>query len=453
MSGFGSSIKMGESTFKVGLQSSLSSLKSVASGLPAGVTISGESIVVRQAGVVLDGYDLRNHSVYVQASNVTIRNSLFNATGQHTLQQGPAASGMVVEFNTFDGGKSNSRTHNVMVLSENAAIVRNNEFFDLPSDAVNTAGGLVEHNYIAGASYQLNAHADAISVHRTTGPLTIRGNYIDYVDRSDAPQGTNAAIKIVSHFGTINDVTVDSNVLLGGGYTIYAGQDRYAVSNVRIINNDVGLGKHGGLIDGNHGANFVYANTGPIAVSSNQAAASASAPPIKVQSVTASPKPQSADTLVGTNSHDRLLGTAGKDVIALKNGADLVYAHGGDDIIKGGGGKDWMFGQSGSDVFVYISLKDSRAGEANRDEILDWASGADMIDLRRIDADTTQAGNQAFSWIGLKSYSGTAGELRYVTDGSFYSMIGGDVDGDRKSDFHIEIRGGSVALSAADFYL
>jgi serralysin len=140
-------------------------------------------------------------------------------------------------------------------------------------------------------------------------------------------------------------------------------------------------------------------------------------------------------------------------VIALKNGADLVYAHGGNDIIKGGGGKDWMFGQSGNDVFVYTSFKESRAGEANRDEILDWSSGDDMIDLRRIDADTTQAGNQAFSWIGLKSYSGTAGELRYVTDGSFYSMIGGDVDGDRKSDFHIEIRGGSVSLSAADFYL
>src|SRR3954463_2422097 len=107
MTGSGSSITMSGSTFQVGLQKSLSSLKNVASGLPSGVSVWGNSIVINQAGAVLDGYDLRGYTVSVEASNVTIRNSLLNATGYHTIYQSANASGMVVEFNTFDGEKVN----------------------------------------------------------------------------------------------------------------------------------------------------------------------------------------------------------------------------------------------------------------------------------------------------------------------------------------------------------
>jgi hypothetical protein len=74
MMGTGSSVSMNGSTFQVGLQGG--ALKSVASGLPGGVTVSGNAIGINQAGAVLDGYDLRGYSVTVQANNVTIKNSL-----------------------------------------------------------------------------------------------------------------------------------------------------------------------------------------------------------------------------------------------------------------------------------------------------------------------------------------------------------------------------------------
>ena len=259
MAGPGSSMTLNGATFYIGLQSSVSALKSVASGLPAGVSASGNAIAVSEAGAVLDSYDFRGYSISVQAHGVTIRNSLFDATGFHTVHQEAGASRMVVEYNTFDGQKANIDTHSDMVLSEEEATIRNNEFVNLPSDAVNTAGGLIERNYFGGASYQSGAHADAISVHRTVAPLIIHENYIDYIDRKDAAQGSNAAIKIVSHFGAIDDVTVDSNVLLGGGYTIYTGPDKYPVSNVRFTNNDIGLGQYGDLMGGNHGDKFAYA--------------------------------------------------------------------------------------------------------------------------------------------------------------------------------------------------
>jgi hypothetical protein len=450
----GSSLKMGGFTFKVGLQGSISSLKSVGSGLPAGVFVSGESILVRQAGTVLEGYDLRGYSVAVQANNVTIKNNLFNATGQHTVLQGASYSGMVVEFNTFDGAKANNRVNIDMVLNDNTATIRNNEFFNLPSDAINTVGGTVENNYLAGASYQVGAHADAISIHRTVAPIMIRGNYIDYVSRSDAPQGTNAAIKIVSHFGTISDVTVDANVLLGGGYTIYAGPDKYAVSNVTFTGNDVGLGKYGALMEGNHGASFTYSNGGGIVSSSLAAAATTSAAsgaaPATGTSIRSPATP--VKTITGTDNQDGVHGTDGKDIIQLKKGADVVQAHGGNDTIIGGGGKDWMAGQSGNDVFVYASAKDSRPGAANRDIILDFGFGKDKIDLHLIDANARLAGDQAFAWIGSKAYSGHAGELRCVTTGS-HALVGGDVNGDGKADFQIEIWGPRYGVAATDFHL
>src|SRR3954471_9178449 len=89
MVGSGSSLTMNGSTFQVGLQSSPSSLKSVGSGLPSGVSVSGNAITVTKAGAVLDGYNFKGYSIDVEADNVAITNSLFNATSYHTIYQGP----------------------------------------------------------------------------------------------------------------------------------------------------------------------------------------------------------------------------------------------------------------------------------------------------------------------------------------------------------------------------
>ena len=59
----------------------------------------------------------------------------------------------------------------------------------------------------------------------------------------------------------INDVTVEDNVLLGGGYTIYAYNATYAASNITITNNDIGLGNWGYLYPGSQPANFSYTTT------------------------------------------------------------------------------------------------------------------------------------------------------------------------------------------------
>ena len=78
---------------------------------------------------------------------------------------------------------------------------------------------------------------------------------------------------------------------------------------------------------------------------------------------------------------------------------------------------------------------------ANRDVVEDFEQGADKISLNIIDANTTNGpGDDAFNMIGLFAFSGTAGELRFkFTDGS--TIIEGDVNGDAKADFQIELLG------------
>jgi Ca2+-binding RTX toxin-like protein len=128
----------------------------------------------------------------------------------------------------------------------------------------------------------------------------------------------------------------------------------------------------------------------------------------------------------------------GADTIVGGQGADEIWGRGGSDVIKGGLGADILRGGEGDDVFVYNAVAESGAG--SRDTILDFTSGSDRIDLSGIDADSLQAGDQAFTWIGSNAFSGAAGELRaYQDSASGTWIVQGDVNGDGTADFQIGI--------------
>jgi hypothetical protein len=88
---------------------------------------------------------------------------------------------------------------------------------------------------------------------------------------------------------------------------------------------------------------------------------------------------------------------------------------------------------------------------SDRDEIADFGIGADRIHLAGIDADTSKAGNQAFIWLGVEAFSGTAGEARAETVASrTYVFL--DMDGDQTADYSIVLRG-VHDLTMEDFIL
>ncbi|HEX8224312.1 MAG TPA: Ig-like domain-containing protein [Allosphingosinicella sp.] len=116
---------------------------------------------------------------------------------------------------------------------------------------------------------------------------------------------------------------------------------------------------------------------------------------------------------------------------------DTLIGGAGADILGGGGGQDSLTGGAGADIFRFDAASDS-AG--NPDTIQDFEVGLDLIDLRRIDADTHAEGDQAFHWIGAEDFSeqgaASAGELRaYLVEGGWF--VEGDTDGDGSADFSL----------------
>jgi hypothetical protein len=99
---------------------------------------------------------------------------------------------------------------------------------------------------------------------------------------------------------------------------------------------------------------------------------------------------------------------------------------------------------------VFNALSDSVVG-ANRDRIQDFTPDTDHIDLSAIDANTTVAGKQAFNFIGNAAFSHHAGELQSILAGA-NTFVSGDVNGDAKADFQIQLRG-QLALTRSDFVL
>ncbi|MGK9171339.1 hypothetical protein KXR53_33935 [Inquilinus limosus] len=132
-------------------------------------------------------------------------------------------------------------------------------------------------------------------------------------------------------------------------------------------------------------------------------------------------------------------------------GADSLTGDGLANVLNGWAGKDQLTGGGGADRFTFHAVTHSGVGET-ADRIADFSrTQGDRIDLSVIDADTTQAGNQGFSFIGTGTYSGAVGQLRYqqFADGT---VVAGDVNGDGASDFHIRCAG-AIAFTATDFVL
>lgn len=147
---------------------------------------------------------------------------------------------------------------------------------------------------------------------------------------------------------------------------------------------------------------------------------------------------------------ENALGGSGRDSIVGSHAANALKGGGGDDVIIGNGGADRMTGDSGADRFVYNAISDST--KLTRDLITDFSrSDGDRIDLSRLDANEVASGKQAFAWIGNSSYTGVAGQLRYLQDGD-RTIVYADTDGDGISDFAVALSG-SHALSASDFLL
>ena len=135
-------------------------------------------------------------------------------------------------------------------------------------------------------------------------------------------------------------------------------------------------------------------------------------------------------------------------VILGGTGNDSLIGGNGDDTISGGSGVDQMRGDAGIDRFVFDG-SDTGIG-AQRDVIVSFAAH-DLIDLSAVDANSTIAGDQTFTWIGHAAFS-APGQLHYVVSGAD-KIIEGSTDNDTAAEFQILLQAYAGTPNAGDFIL
>lgn len=156
------------------------------------------------------------------------------------------------------------------------------------------------------------------------------------------------------------------------------------------------------------------------------------------------------DSLSGGRAMFLLDGGAGNDRLEGSKLDDTLDGGEGMDRLLPGFGADVMTGGAGEDRFLFKSPFESEPGAA--DVITDFSGlEGDRINLARIDANTKQAGDQAFRYVG-DSFTGRAGQLIAFIDEDDRTVLQGDRDGNGVADFELILLG-APTLTGADLVL
>ncbi|WP_339532165.1 serralysin family metalloprotease [Pseudomonas mucidolens] len=123
---------------------------------------------------------------------------------------------------------------------------------------------------------------------------------------------------------------------------------------------------------------------------------------------------------------ENAFGGAGNDLLIGNAAANTLKGGAGNDLIYGGGGADKLWGGAGADTFVFGASSDSKPGAA--DQILDFISGSDKIDLTGI----TNGNGLHF----VNAFTGAAGDavLSYAS-GTNLGTLAVDFSGHGVADF------------------
>ena len=156
---------------------------------------------------------------------------------------------------------------------------------------------------------------------------------------------------------------------------------------------------------------------------------------------------QGNDRMFGNSGNDHLYGDAGDDHLDGGYGNDILVGGVGRDTIAGGAGTDRLHGGAGADRFVFFTQNDSRPGQG-RDVIVDFTPGEDKIDLSRLDADLSRAGNQAL----IFNPNGPAEHAVWLIREESGISVRADLDGDGVQDFAVWLAG-VQRIVASDFIL
>jgi hypothetical protein len=218
---------------------------SLSTTVPAGVQVSGDSWKVVTDGTIIDGKDVVNKWVDIEANNVTIRNSRIKAPdGVYwaVYNQAENKSGLTVlnsEIYTAKGA------HNGIITETNTTVcgVNAHGFENIVSIQNNNV--IMQANYFhanVAAPGTNDPHDDVMEVRVGTN-IKILGNNLTQTNADESWQHNTGALYAAATYGKLDQLTIDGNWLGGGTYSLYMttvkGQSSSAVlgTTVDVTNN------------------------------------------------------------------------------------------------------------------------------------------------------------------------------------------------------------------------
>lgn len=207
-------------------------------GVPAGTTLlpSG-NLVITQPGTVISGLDIQG-AVDIDAPNVTLKESRIRAARFDVVRVKPGITGVTIQDCEIDGiGTGNDGSNGIR---GSGTFLRNN-IHNVENGITLDGGATIQDNYIHDLLASGAPHYDGIQIDGGVSNVLIRHNTIIN------PHAQTAAVMIDNYFGPIDEITVDNNRLIGGGYTVYSdGQfSGGPITAVTFTNNRLGKGRWG----------------------------------------------------------------------------------------------------------------------------------------------------------------------------------------------------------------
>jgi hypothetical protein len=208
-------------------------------GVPASVVLSAYTgpTTITTAGTVIDGKNITT-PIAVNANNVTIKNSRISSKppdnkGVITVSSG--RTGVLIQDCEVNGAGTGNNGHGI----QGPATVRRCDVSNVENGFVPDTGSVLEDNYLHGMKGAKAfdggvPHYDGVQIDGGLSSVIIRHNNIvnDY--------GQTAAIMMDTYFGSVTNVTVTQNRLVGGGITLYhikQDTDGYTMSGNTVTNN------------------------------------------------------------------------------------------------------------------------------------------------------------------------------------------------------------------------
>lgn len=211
-------------------------------GVPSGKSLAASGgFVVTTRGAVIEGLDISGQ-VVVEAPDVTLRDCKVTHAGHNVIVVRGGITGTIIQDCEID-----NQGYGGQCIAGQGTFLRNN-IHDC-ADGIDVRGDntLIEGNYIHRMRGPPDSHFDGIQADGRFSHLSIRRNTIINENTQ------TSAVMIDNYTGPIDDVMIDSNLLVGGGYTVYINEVAKGqpgggpVTNVVFTNNQLAGGYWGPL--------------------------------------------------------------------------------------------------------------------------------------------------------------------------------------------------------------